>query len=225
VLGASGRTQLQQLAREELPGLYALAWQLAGADAEDLVQEALLRACRNFEQLRDPQAAGRWFRVILTNIWRDRLRKEGREPDEVSMPEEESFSLYRTLVEEDPLPYSDTLHVDFLGAFSEHDVHEVLQRLPMRYRVPLVLRYVEGFSTQEIADLLELPLGTVLSQLHRGRQRFERAMWEYSEESGLLNETAQRPSAAQRPAAAAPGSSAGSSHRPATGVPARGVSS
>lgn len=181
---------MQQLARAELPGLYALARQLAGADAEDLVQETLLRACRSFDQLRDPAAAGRWFRVILTNVWRDRLRREGREPDEVPMSPEEGFSLYRTLVEEDPLPYSDTLHVDFLGAFSEHDVHEVLQRLPAHYRAPLVLRYVEGFATQEVADLLDLPLGTVLSQLHRGRQRFERALWEYAEESGLLDEVA-----------------------------------
>ncbi len=218
MLGASGRTQLQQLARDELPGLYALAWQLAGTDAEDLVQEALLRACRNFEQLRDPKAAGRWFRVILTNVWRDRLRKEGREPDEVSMPEEEGFSLYRTLVEEDPLPYSDTLHVDFLGAFSEHDVHEVLQRLPLRYRAPLVLRYVEGFSTQEIADLLELPLGTVLSQLHRGRQRFERAMWEYSEESGLLNEATQGSGTTPGSSRSARGPAHGPAERPATGV-------
>jgi RNA polymerase sigma-70 factor, ECF subfamily len=187
VLGTTSRTRLQQLARAELPGLYALAWQLAGADAEDLVQETLLRACRSFEQLREPEAAGRWFRVILTNIWRDRLRKDEREPDEVPMDEEDGFSLYRTLVEEDPLPYSDTLHIDFLGAFSEQDVREVLHRLPLRYRAPLVLRYVEGFSTQEVADLLEQPLGTVLSQLHRGRQRFERALWQYAEESGLLD--------------------------------------
>lgn len=201
MLGASGRTQLQQLARDELPGLYALAWQLAGPEAEDLVQEALLRACKSFDQLREPEAAGRWFRVILTNVWRDRLRKDGREPDEVSMGHDESFSLYRTLVEEDPLPYSDTLHIDFLGAFSEHDVHEVLQRLPLRYRAPLVLRYVEGFSTQEVADLLELPHGTVLSQLHRGRQRFERELWEYSEESGLLDDAARRPAERARRAA------------------------
>jgi RNA polymerase sigma-70 factor, ECF subfamily len=180
------RAALQQLARDELPGLYALARRLAGADAEDLVQEALARACRSFHELRDPVAGPKWLRVILANVWRDRLRKDGREPDEVHFDEEERFSLYATLVEEDPLPYSDTLHVDFLGAFSEQDVHLLLQRLPGRYRAPLVLRYLEGFDTSEIADMLDLPLGTVVSQLHRGRQRFEREMWEYAEESGLL---------------------------------------
>ena len=182
-----GRAALQQLARDELPGLYALARRLAGDEAEDLVQEALVRACRSFDELADLKAGPRWLRVIVTNVWRDRLRARGRRPDEVPVGEEEHFSLYATLVEEDPLPYSDTLHVDFLGAFSEEDVHLVLQRLPDHERTPLVLRYVEGFDTNEIAAMLDLPLGTVLSQLHRGRQRFERALWDYAEESGLLD--------------------------------------
>ena len=186
MLDTTDRAALQQLARDELPGLYALAWRLAGPDAEDLVQEALVRACRSFDSLADLQAGPRWLRVILTNVWRDRLRASGRRPDELFVEEEEHFSLYATLVEEDPLPYSDHLHVDFLGSFSEQDVHLVLQRLPAHQRTPLVLRYVEGFDTGEIADMLDLPLGTVLSQLHRGRQRFERELWEYAEESGLL---------------------------------------
>lgn len=180
------RASLQQLARAELPGLYALARQLAGDEAEDLVQEALVRACRAFADLQDHRAGPRWLRVILTNVWRDRLRARGRRPSEVPVDQQEQFSLYATLVEEDPLPYSDTLHVDFLGAFSEHDVHAVLQRLPAHERTPLVLRYVEGFDTNEIADMLDLALGTVHSQLQRGRQRFERELWVYAEESGLL---------------------------------------
>lgn len=193
MLETADRTSLQDLARAELPGLYALARQLAGSGAEDLVQETLLRACRSFAALRDVQAGPKWLRVIMVNLWRDGLRKDGREPDEVTMDGDEQFSLYRTLVDEDPLPYSDTLHVDFLGAFSRRDVHLVLQRLPDHYRVPLVLRYVEGFDTGEIAQMLALPPGTVFSHLHRGRQRFERALWEYAEESGLFDDMSARP--------------------------------
>lgn len=185
MLETTDRTSLQALAREQLPGLYALARQLAGRRAEDLVQETLLRACRNFHQLEDLQAAPKWLRVIMVNLWRDGLRARGRRPLEVPV-ECEEFSLYQTLVVEDPLPYSDTLHVDFLGAFSQEDVHLVLRRLPEHYRAPLVLRYVEGFDTAEIAELLDLPVGTVYSHLHRGRQHFERALWDYAEESGLL---------------------------------------
>jgi RNA polymerase sigma-70 factor, ECF subfamily len=192
VLKTSDRAAFQQLARDELAGLYALARRLTGRDAEDLVQEALLRACRSFASLRDHQAGGQWLRVILTNVWRDRLRKGSREPTGVSLDDAEGFSLYRTLVDEDPFPYSDTLHLDFLGGFSDDDIHIVLQRLPARYRAPLVLRYMEGFPTKQIARLLELPLGTVLSQLHRGRKLFERALWDYAIESGAMNGTARR---------------------------------
>jgi RNA polymerase sigma-70 factor (ECF subfamily) len=192
VLKTSDRAAFQQLARDELAGLYALARRLTGHDAEDLVQEALLRACRSFASLREPRAGGQWLRVILTNVWRDRLRKGSRGPTEVSLDDAEGFSLYRTLVDEDPFPYSDTLHLDFLGGFSEDDIHTVLQRLPARYRAPLVLRYMEGFPTKQIALLLELPLGTVLSQLHRGRKLFERSLWEYAIESGAMNGTAAR---------------------------------
>jgi RNA polymerase sigma-70 factor (ECF subfamily) len=188
VLKTSDKAAFQQLARRELTGLYALARRLAGQDAEDLVQEALLRACRSFASLRDHQAGGQWLRVILTNVWRDRLRKDSREPTEVPLDDVEGFSLYRTLIDEDPFPYSDTLHLDFLGGFCEDDIHTVLQRLPARYRAPLVLRYVEGFPTKQIARMLGLPLGTVLSQLHRGRKLFERALWDYAIESGAVTE-------------------------------------
>jgi hypothetical protein len=125
VLQTSDRAAFQQLARDELTGLYALARRLTGRDAEDLVQEALLRACRSFGSLRDHQAGGQWLRVILTNVWRDRLRKDNREPTEVSLDDAEGFSLYRTVVDEDPFPYSDTLHLDFLGGFCEDDIHTV----------------------------------------------------------------------------------------------------
>jgi RNA polymerase sigma-70 factor (ECF subfamily) len=192
VLQTADRAAFQRLAGRELGGLYALARRLAGRDAEDLVQEALLRACRSFGSLRDRQAGGQWLRVILTNVFRDRLRKEAREPTEVPFEDIESFSLYRTLVEEDPFPYSDTLHLDFLGVFCDDDVHTVLQRLPPRYRAPLVLRYVEGFATKQVARMLELPLGTVLSQLHRGRKLFEHALWDYALESGVVGGTAPR---------------------------------
>jgi RNA polymerase sigma-70 factor (ECF subfamily) len=188
MLERTQRATLGQLVRAELPGLFALARQLTGSApaAEDLVQEALLRACRSFGSLRDVQAGPRWLRVILTNVWRDSLRHRDRTPREVPIDTTEDFSLYRTLADEDPLPYSDTLHVDFVGAFSSEDVHLVLARLPEHLRAPLALRYVAGFSTEEIAELLDLPPGTVYSHLHRGRRAFERALWDYATESGLL---------------------------------------
>ena len=186
------RAAFDRVARAELPHLYSLARHLDPDAAEDLVQECLLRAFRSFDSLRDRGAAGGWLRVILTNVWRDHLRKTARSPREVPIDDLADFSLFRTLIDEDPFPYSDSLHLDFLGAFSLEDVHAVLQRLPARYRTPLVLRYVEGLATKEIATALEMPLGTVLSQLHRGRKLFECEMWRYAEHAGVL-ERASKP--------------------------------
>jgi len=176
----------QRLVTPELARLYSLARRLVRAGAEDLVQEALLRAYRSFQTLKEDAAVGSWLRSILVNVFRDQLRKRSRAVDELPVEEVEDFSLYRTLAEEDPLPYSDTLHHDFLRAFGREDVRDVLMRLSEIYRAPLVLRYMDGFATKEIARMLGLPLGTVLAQLHRGRKRFEKEMWAYAEETGLL---------------------------------------
>jgi RNA polymerase sigma-70 factor (ECF subfamily) len=186
------RESFQSLARENLPLLYSMARRLTSDAPEDLVQEALLRAYGSYGQLRDRRAGGRWLQAILVNAFRDRLRKQARRVEEVAVENVEDFSLYRTLAEEDPFPYSDTLHVDFLQAFGREDVREVLLRLPEHYRAPLVLRYVDGFATKEIARLLGVPLGTVLARLHRGRKLFEKELWTYAEETGLLEEEKTR---------------------------------
>jgi RNA polymerase sigma-70 factor (ECF subfamily) len=180
------REAFQQLVRIELPGLYSLARRLVRDGAEDLVQEALLQGYRSFGSLKEEAAAGRWLKTILVNVFRDQLRKRARSVDEVAAGDLEDFSLYRTLIDEDPLPYSDSLHTDFLDAFGREDLREVLLRMPEIYRAPLVLRYMDGFSTKEIARLLDAPLGTILARLHRGRNLFERTMWAYAEETKLM---------------------------------------
>lgn len=176
----------QELVLAELPALYSLARRLVRDGAEDLVQEALLQAFRAFGTLKEDAAAGRWLKTILVNVFRDQLRKRSRTVDERPMGDLSEFSLYRTLADEDPFPYSDTLHSDFLGVFDAEDLREVLISLPDIYRIPLMLRYVDGFATKEIARLMDAPLGTTLARLHRGRRLFEREMWAYAQEAGLL---------------------------------------
>lgn len=187
-VGIQDRTKeaFQELVLAEMPALYSLARRLVRDGAEDLVQEALLQAFRAFGTLKEEAAAGRWLKTILVNVFRDQLRKRSRTVDERPMGDLSDFSLYRTLVEKDPFPYSDTLHADFLRVFDSEDLREVLIRLPDIYRVPLVLRYIDGFATKEIARLMEAPLGTTLARLHRGRRFFEREMWAYAQEAGLL---------------------------------------
>lgn len=188
--GVGGTTTQKEafeaMALSQLPRLYSLARRLVGDGAEDLVQECLMRAYRSFDSLSEPDASGRWLQAILVNIFRDGLRKDARRVVEVPVDDIDEFSLYRTIADEDPLPYSDSLHLDFLLAFGREDVYEVLNRLSEIYRVPLVLRYIHGFATKEVARMLQAPLGTVLARLHRGRKLFERELWTYAQETDLL---------------------------------------
>lgn len=187
------REAFQALAKAQVPALYSLARRLVGEGAEDLVQETLVRGYRAFAGLNDERAGGGWLKSILVNVFRDDLRRKARSVDEVPVEDLEEFSLYRRLIEADPFPYSDTLHVDFLRSFDADDVRAVLMALPEIYRAPLVLHHMDGFATKEIARLLDVPIGTVLARLHRGRKRFERELWSYAERTDLLLRKAREP--------------------------------
>ena len=188
---SSAKERFRLLAEEQLPRLYTIARRLVGDEAEDAVQDALLKGYRAFDRLERPSSGPAWLSSILVNVCRDRGRARARAPAEVSIEAVGDFSLYRKIADEDPFPYSDSLHLDFLEQFGPEDVRAVLERLPDHYRIPLVLVYVDDFATKEVARLLETPLGTVLSRLHRGRKLFERELWDYAEEKGLLVEAAR----------------------------------
>jgi RNA polymerase sigma-70 factor (ECF subfamily) len=185
--------EFAELARQQMPRLYALARQLVDDAAEDLVQECLLKAYRSYPELRDAQAAPAWLTRILVNTARDRYRHRDRRVREDPLPDVDDFSLFRTIASEDPFPYSDSLHLDFLHQFGREDVRAVLASIPELYRVPMLLTYVEGYHAKEVARFLDAPLGTILARLHRGRKLFERRLWEYAEENGLLRAGAVRP--------------------------------
>jgi RNA polymerase sigma-70 factor (ECF subfamily) len=185
---AEQKERFRALATAQLPRLYALARRLAGDDAEDAVQDCLLKAYRGYGRLGDEAAAPAWLTAILVNCCRDRGRAQARHPAEVDFDSIDEFSLYRKIADEDPFPYSDSLHLDFLHQFGTEDVRAVLASLPGHYRIPLVLTYMDGWATKEVAKMLDLPLGTVLAQLHRGRKLFEKRLWDYAETHGLLKE-------------------------------------
>ncbi len=189
---ARERGAFSALAKRDLPQLYRLARRLVGDEAEDAVQDALLKGYRSYGQLKDGAAATAWLTAILVNCCRDRTRARARRPGEVEFDEVEEFSLFRKVAEEDPFPYSDSLHLDFLEEFGAEDVRAVLASLPERYRVPLVLAYCEGYQVKEVAFFLGVPLGTMLARLHRGRKLFERRLWDYAQECGLLKKGACR---------------------------------
>lgn len=170
---------------EHLDRLYGYCVHLCGdrTDAEDLLQETLIRAMRSYDGLRDPQAAKTWMFTIATNCARDRWRARGRELDTVPLeagdPDDE-FSLFATIAIEDPFPYSDELHLDFLRLFEDADLQAVFVSLTPAFRAPILLTTIHGFSCKEAAAVLGVPLGTILSRLHRGRKQLERGLWEYA---------------------------------------------
>lgn len=159
------------------------------ADAEDLLQDTLMRAMRGHDGLRDPERVRPWLFTIATNAWRDRQRARSRRPTTVPLDPDavdEDFSLFATIAIEDPFPYSDELHLDFLRLFRDEDVQAVFGRVSPVYRPPLILTTVHGFSCKESATILGVPLGTLLSRLHRGRKQLERGLWDYAVRRGLV---------------------------------------
>lgn len=183
------------IAHAHLDRLYGFCLHLTTdpSDAEDLVQETLLRAMRAYRDLRDATSAKGWLFAIATNAWRDQLRARGRQVQTVSIDgldaDGDEFSLFQTIVIEDPFPYSDELHLDFLRLFRDEDVVAVFGSITPAFRLPLILTVVHGFSCKEAAGILEIPLGTLLSRLHRGRKQLERGLWDYAIANGLVTTT------------------------------------
>jgi RNA polymerase sigma-70 factor (ECF subfamily) len=166
--------------------LYALAVRLAGnrTEAQDLVQEALLRAFRGFGRLRNREWPRLWLTRVLTTAFHDRLRAD--HGADVVVSADDDFDLFDKIVEEDPFPYSDRVHLDFLELFDDASIIHVLQRLDPAQRVALILAYVYGYKTREVAEITGAPLGTVLARLHRARKRLERELWDYAQRNRLL---------------------------------------
>ncbi len=182
------QVRFEALTLPYLQALYRLAVRLKGTpqDAEDLVQETYVKALRAFPTLRQPERVKSWLFQILSRLVLDRQRSEPREIAVGDLEELDRFSLYDLVWEEDPFPYSDRLHDDFMAQFEDEDVRRALLGLPDVYRLPLVLLYVEEMSYRELAEVLGCPVGTIMSRLHRGRKLLERELWEWAKRQGLI---------------------------------------
>jgi RNA polymerase sigma-70 factor (ECF subfamily) len=171
-----------------LKPLFRLAFRLTGdaVAAEDLVQETYLKALQSFRTLRDPERVRPWLFQILSRLVIDRHRATWREVPLEESNELDRFSLYDRIADEDPLPYSDNLHDEFLTQFPDEEVRRALLALPCAYRMPLILLYAEDLSYRELAEMLGCPVGTIMSRLYRGRKALERALWECARRRGLV---------------------------------------
>jgi RNA polymerase sigma-70 factor, ECF subfamily len=173
-----------------LPQLYSAALRMTRnpADAEDLLQETLLRAFRGYGGFKTGTNLRAWLYRILTNTFINRYRQQSRQPAEVELGELEDLYLYRRLGEASGAARS--AEDEALERFVDEDVKAAVESLPDNFRIPVLLADVEGFSYKEIAKIMEVPIGTVMSRLHRGRKALEKALWEINERRGTVESPA-----------------------------------
>jgi RNA polymerase sigma-70 factor, ECF subfamily len=150
------------------------------ADAEDLVQETFLKAYRGFGGFQEGTNLKAWLYRILTNTYINTYRAKKRRPDESELDEVEDLYLYRRLGGLEAATLGRSAEDELMDWFADHEVKEALEALPEQFRMAVLLADVEGFSYKEIAEILDIPIGTVMSRLHRGRTGLQKRLYDYA---------------------------------------------
>jgi RNA polymerase sigma-70 factor (ECF subfamily) len=168
-----------------LDALYRTAFAMTknSGDADDLVQDAYLRAYQFFDQFQGGTNARAWLFRIMTNLYINSYRRRTREPERVSYDELEDFYLYNRLADGQSRGVSASPEEEVVQKVEIEAVRAAIERLPDEYRDTVILADLNEFSYQEIADMLQIPIGTVRSRLSRGRRLVQKALWAYSEEN------------------------------------------
>jgi RNA polymerase sigma-70 factor, ECF subfamily len=165
--------QIRDEAISYIDSLYRTALRMTGnpADAEDLVQETYLRAFRSISQFKPGTNLRAWLFKIQTNSFINDYRKRSRRPKNTSLDDVEEYYLYNHLVESGVQPAPSITEDQILAQIDDADVFQALDELPDNFRQVVLLADVEGFAYREIADIMDIPVGTVMSRLHRARRR------------------------------------------------------
>ncbi len=185
---AADLNAFESLLEPQLESAYGMALKLTrhAADAEDLVQEAALLAFRGFHTFESGTNFKAWFFRILTNAFFGKKRKEKRRPQTVDLEDVEDLYMYQKTAELGLHDKSDDPAAMVISEMDVEQVTEAIDALPEEYRVVAVLYFLEDLSYQGIADVLDLPVGTVRSRLHRGRKMLQKMLWQIAEEAGII---------------------------------------
>ena len=186
--------RFQETALPFLDQLYSAALRMTRnpSDAEDLVQETFVKAFAAFHQFQEGTNLKAWLYRILTNTYINQYRKRQREPQQALTDEIDDWSLAKAMGHTSSgLRSAETEALDHMP---DSLVKDALADLPEDFRFAVYLADVEGFSYKEIAEMLDIPIGTVMSRLHRGRKAMQRALYDFAEARGL---TAAQPAATE----------------------------
>jgi RNA polymerase sigma-70 factor (ECF subfamily) len=153
--------------------------------AQDLVQEAYLRALRYQHSYQPGTNMKAWLFAIMRNLFWDRFK--GSRKEDVSLDDTGDFLLYEKLKDEGAKPESDVL-----DKMAVSEVVDAVEQLPPLHREVVLLVDVEGFSYKDAADTLGVPIGTVMSRLHRARQQLQKSLYDYAVESGIVRANGMR---------------------------------
>ncbi|GAC1314631.1 MAG: sigma-70 family RNA polymerase sigma factor [Chloroflexota bacterium] len=185
---AANRTRFEEQALTHLDALYRTALRMTRnpSDAEDLVQDALVRAYRFYDRFEQGTNFRAWLFKILTNTYINSYRRKQGRPQESSLDDTEDFFLFNQLSGdsgERVTDVEDTV-LDTMGADA---IQRAIDALPPNFRTTVQLSDVEGLSYAEIAEAMGVAKGTVMSRLYRGRRQLQRTLWEQARAAGFTS--------------------------------------
>ena len=179
------------VAMEFMPGLYSAALRMTRnrADAEDLVQETYLKAYRSYGSFTEGTNLRAWLYRILTNTYINNYRAAQRRPEVADVEDVEDLYLYHHLAGDPSAGLGRSAEDEALDRFTDTDVKAAIESLPDSFRIAVLLADVEGFSYKEIAEITDVPIGTVMSRIHRGRKALQKALVDRGSTRGLVGAT------------------------------------
>ncbi|MEN9923838.1 MAG: hypothetical protein RIS09_1352 [Actinomycetota bacterium] len=169
-----------------LSTIYSGAYRLTGDpnSAEDLTQETFLKAYAAFDQFESGTNIKAWLFRIMQNTFISQYRKESKAPHQTSVDELEDWQL--SALESTATTTLPSAEMQALRSMPDTVIVEALKQLPEEFRIPVYLADAEGFSYAEIAEILDIPMGTVMSRIHRARVRLRALLADYARELGVL---------------------------------------
>jgi RNA polymerase sigma-70 factor, ECF subfamily len=170
-----------------LDALYRTALRMtrSEAEAEDLVQETYIRAFRFRQQFTLGTNLKAWLFRILTNTFINQYRRKAARPETTELDDVEESILYRHMRDVSPGSTSPNPEAELIDNTLSSEVTDALEALPEKFRTTLLLD-VEGFSYKEIAEVLDIPIGTVMSRLHRGRKFLQKRLYDLARDRGIV---------------------------------------